>query len=72
MAELIAFVIRSAYDRLPHAFRLEEFFFETADADDGVGGIPEAKKNCNYLSASLVNINNPEDCSKPLEALVYD
>lgn len=44
MAELIAFVIRSAYDKLPHAFRLEEFFFETADADDGVGGIPEAKK----------------------------
>jgi hypothetical protein len=43
-AELIAFVIRSAYDRLPHAFRLEEFFFDTDDADVGVGGIPETRQ----------------------------
>jgi hypothetical protein len=36
--ELIAFVIKSAYDKFPHAFRREEFFFDTDD--DGVGGIP--------------------------------
>ena len=40
--ELIAFVIRSAYDKFPHALRLDEFFF---DADDGVGGIPVNKKS---------------------------
>jgi hypothetical protein len=44
LAELIAFVIRSAYDKLPHAFRLEEFFFETDDADVGVGGIPRRSR----------------------------
>jgi hypothetical protein len=40
-AELIAFVIRSAYDKFPHAFRREEFFFDT---DDGVGGIPRKRE----------------------------
>jgi hypothetical protein len=44
LVELIAFVIRSAYDKLPHAFRLEEFFLETDDADVGVGGIPRKPK----------------------------
>jgi hypothetical protein len=39
--ELIAFVIKSAYDKFPQAFRLEEFFLVTDDADDGVGGIPK-------------------------------
>lgn len=42
--ELIAFVIRSAYDKFPHALRLDEFFF---DADDGVGGIPVNKSDIN-------------------------
>lgn len=53
-AELIAFVIRSAYDKLPHAFRLEEFFLETDEADVGVGGIPgidEIKKIETFLRA---------------------
>lgn len=45
MAELIAFVIRSAYDKLPHAFRREEFFLETDDPDVGVGGIPRRLNN---------------------------
>lgn len=45
VAELIAFVIRSAYDKLPQAFRREEFFFDAdVDADVGVGGMPEIRR----------------------------
>lgn len=37
-------MIRSAYERLPHALRRDEFFLAAADPDAGVGGIPEEKK----------------------------
>lgn len=38
-AEVMAWVMRSAYDRFPHAFRREEFFF-VATPEFGSGGAP--------------------------------
>jgi hypothetical protein len=56
--ELIAFVIRSAYDKFPHALRLDEFFF---DADDGVGGIPVNKSDINsFFKHFQANLNKDD------------
>ena len=47
----MAFVIKSAYDKLPQAFRRDEFFFAAAEeaAESGVGGMPITNQKWNLV-----------------------